>query len=196
LRAAAIGVIEIRPLRVSLGARVTGTDLAQLDNSAFNQIFRALLEHRLLHIEGQSVSVAKFREFARRFGALLPAMSPSAPAHPRHDDIAVLGTAVEPEQHVAQAMMLYALEIQDGAAESIFDGVPDSGATLPPLPGREFDATGRGSPPTGSAGAAYRHRWQAGDILVWDSQCVVHRAAGDAPVAGTFYRAAVAAKSH
>ena len=120
---AAVGVIEIRPLRVSLGARVAGADLAELDNAAFNQIFRALLEHRLLSIEGQSLSAAKFREFARRFGALLPAPPPDAPAHPRHGNIAVLGVAVEPDQNAAQAMLLYALEIRDGPADSLFTGV-------------------------------------------------------------------------
>jgi len=30
-------------------------------------------------------------------------------------------------------------------------------------------------------GAEYRHRWQQGDIVIWDNRCSYHRAAGDYP---------------
>jgi alpha-ketoglutarate-dependent taurine dioxygenase len=198
LHGAAAAVIEIRPLRVSLGARIAGADLAHLDNRAFNQLFRALLEHRLLRIEGQSVSAAKFREFALRFGELLPAASSATPPHPRYADIAVLGGAVEQDGNTAQAMVLYALEIRESPADSVFAGVPDTEMALPAPQRDKLDGAGRETPgrATGSADADYRHRWRAGDVLVWDSQCVVHRAADRTSAAGTFYRAAIAAASH
>ena len=72
-------------MRVSLGVNVAGVDLAHLDNRDFNRIFRALLEHLLVCIEGQSLTAAAFRSFALRFGALLPAPSPApSPGAPRH----------------------------------------------------------------------------------------------------------------
>jgi alpha-ketoglutarate-dependent taurine dioxygenase len=191
-------VIEIRPLRVSLGACVAGADLAHLDNRTFNQIFRALLEHRLIRIERQSVSAAKFREFALRFGELLPPASPNAPPHPRHTDIAVLRDAVEQDENTAQAMLLYALEIRESPADSVFASLPETCEALSPAQLGDVDAAGRETPrhPAASAEPEYRHRWQAGDLLVWDSRCVRHRVAGRAPAAGTFYRAAIAAASH
>ncbi len=30
-------------------------------------------------------------------------------------------------------------------------------------------------------GAEYRHRWRAGDVVIWDNRCSYHRAAGDYP---------------
>ena len=29
--------------------------------------------------------------------------------------------------------------------------------------------------------AVYQHKWRAGDIVIWDNRCLVHRAAGDYP---------------
>ncbi|MCY4501155.1 MAG: TauD/TfdA family dioxygenase, partial [Alphaproteobacteria bacterium] len=31
------------------------------------------------------------------------------------------------------------------------------------------------------ADARYDHRWQVGDIVIWDNRCMVHKAAGDYP---------------
>ena len=30
-------------------------------------------------------------------------------------------------------------------------------------------------------GAEYSHQWRAGDIVIWDNRCLVHKAAGDYP---------------
>jgi hypothetical protein len=30
-------------------------------------------------------------------------------------------------------------------------------------------------------GAEYRHKWQAGDFVIWDNRCSVHCAAGGCP---------------
>ncbi|MGY8994308.1 MAG: TauD/TfdA dioxygenase family protein [Rhodospirillales bacterium] len=30
-------------------------------------------------------------------------------------------------------------------------------------------------------GAGYSHKWQVGDIVIWDNRCLVHKAAGDYP---------------
>jgi taurine dioxygenase len=29
--------------------------------------------------------------------------------------------------------------------------------------------------------AGYTHQWRAGDIVIWDNRCLVHKAAGDYP---------------
>jgi taurine dioxygenase len=28
---------------------------------------------------------------------------------------------------------------------------------------------------------AYRHKWQVGDVVIWDNRCSYHKAAGDYP---------------
>ena len=35
---------------------------------------------------------------------------------------------------------------------------------------------------TGSADGDYRHKWQAGDVVLWDNRCSIHCATGDYPV--------------
>jgi putative 2-oxoglutarate oxygenase len=35
---------------------------------------------------------------------------------------------------------------------------------------------------TGSADGDYRHKWQPGDVVVWDNRCAIHCATGDYPV--------------
>jgi taurine dioxygenase len=34
---------------------------------------------------------------------------------------------------------------------------------------------------TGSADGDYRHKWQAGDVVMWDNRCAIHCATGDYP---------------
>jgi alpha-ketoglutarate-dependent taurine dioxygenase len=33
----------------------------------------------------------------------------------------------------------------------------------------------------------YRHRWKAGDVVIWDNRCLLHKANGDYPVTQTRY---------
>ena len=35
---------------------------------------------------------------------------------------------------------------------------------------------------TESADGDYRHKWQAGDVVIWDNRCSIHTATGDYPV--------------
>ena len=35
---------------------------------------------------------------------------------------------------------------------------------------------------TGSTDGDYRHKWQAGDVVLWDNRCSIHCATGDYPV--------------
>lgn len=83
-------LLEIAPLSPTLGARVTGLDLAQpLSGEAITEIRQALLKHEVLFFEDQDLTPQQQREFAARFGALhLHPIRPSVPGTP---EVLVLG---------------------------------------------------------------------------------------------------------
>ena len=33
----------------------------------------------------------------------------------------------------------------------------------------------------------YRHKWKAGDVVIWDNRCLLHKANGDYPVSEVPY---------
>jgi len=62
--------IQIEPTGATLGAFVTGVRLADLDESAWQQIHAAWLRHAVLVFPGQHLSNEQQIGFARRFGAI------------------------------------------------------------------------------------------------------------------------------
>jgi alpha-ketoglutarate-dependent taurine dioxygenase len=62
--------LAITPTRATLGAIVTGVDLANLEDAEWAAIERAFLTHAVLIFPGQHLSDAAQINFARRFGAI------------------------------------------------------------------------------------------------------------------------------
>ena len=63
--------MQIQPVaHATFGATVTGVRLAALDESGWNTIYRAWLDHALLIFPGQYLSNAEQIAFAKRFGAI------------------------------------------------------------------------------------------------------------------------------
>jgi taurine dioxygenase len=63
--------ITVSPIAGALGAEVNGVDLSkQLDNSIFNEIHQALLDHQVLFFHDQNLTPQQQASFARRFGPL------------------------------------------------------------------------------------------------------------------------------
>jgi taurine dioxygenase len=60
--------IKVRPLSDVLGAEIIGIDLNRLDDAGFSVIERALHDHLVVKIPGQSVSPEHFVAFSKRFG--------------------------------------------------------------------------------------------------------------------------------
>lgn len=155
------------------GARIADADLARLDNAEFNRIYRALLDHLVMIVRRQSLTAGEFLEFAKRFGEL-QRHPQSRYRHPKHPEILVLSNAADAadaadadnQRTPAAVILQYALEI---AADS------------------ETELTSRAAHPE----FRYRHRWQVGDVMIWDNRCVMHSRERGTATARTLYQIAV-----
>lgn len=65
--------ITVKPIGGTMGAEISGVDLAQdLGNEIFAEIHQAFLENQLLVFHDQDLTVEQHKAFARRFGPLVP----------------------------------------------------------------------------------------------------------------------------
>ena len=64
--------IEINRLSDVIGAEIIGIDLNTLDDTTFDAIYDAYLEHQMLCIRNQKLDPDAMVEFSERFGVVLP----------------------------------------------------------------------------------------------------------------------------
>jgi len=64
------GGVAVRPLAPALGAEVSCGDLRMLDDNAFAAVYRALLDHLVIRVRGQSLSDPELIAFGKRLGTL------------------------------------------------------------------------------------------------------------------------------
>ena len=62
--------IEVRPLAPTIGAEISGADLADLDDETFAEVERALVEYKAIFFRRQPLTVEQQLAFAQRFGEL------------------------------------------------------------------------------------------------------------------------------
>ena len=62
--------LELRPISGTLGAEVTGADLRRVDDSMFEQIHSALLEHEVLFFRDSKLSDEQHIDLAERWGEI------------------------------------------------------------------------------------------------------------------------------
>jgi len=77
--------IGVRPLGATLGAEISGVDLAHLDDATFGEVRRAFLEYRVVFFRDQDITSQQHLDFAGRFGELEE--HPFLPAKQGHDSI-------------------------------------------------------------------------------------------------------------
>ena len=61
-------MIEVGPVTVHIGAEVSGVDLTDLDDAAFDTIEKALHDHLVLFFRDQDLTDEQHLAFASRFG--------------------------------------------------------------------------------------------------------------------------------
>ena len=62
--------IEVRPCNATIGAEITGVQLAAVNDQIFCEIEQAFLDYKVLFFRGQQLDTASHLAFARRFGEL------------------------------------------------------------------------------------------------------------------------------
>lgn len=63
--------IRVTPLTPTIGAEITGLDLSQgLSNRQFEEVHGALMQHLVIFLRDQKISIEQHKAFGRRFGEL------------------------------------------------------------------------------------------------------------------------------
>jgi taurine dioxygenase len=62
--------IKVEPIGPTLGAEISGVDLATVDDASFEEIRRAWLEYKVIFFRDQNITAPEQMKFAQRFGEL------------------------------------------------------------------------------------------------------------------------------
>jgi len=84
-------MLQMRRMGPQIGVTVTGVDVRTLDDAGFAPIYQAWLDHNVLVVAGQDLTLQEFIRYSRRFGAVVPHPSKST-RHPEHPEVTLLGT--------------------------------------------------------------------------------------------------------
>ena len=82
--------MKIRPTGPQIGVEVSDVDLKSLTGDQFAAIYRAWLDHNVLVVTGQELTIPEFVQYSERFGTIVPHPSKST-RHPDHPEITLLG---------------------------------------------------------------------------------------------------------
>src|SRR5258708_1167355 len=83
-------MVEIRVLGPQIGVEVRGIDVKTMDNATWNKIYQAWLDHNIMCVRGQDLTIPDFVRYSERFGPVTPHPSKST-RHPEHPKITMLG---------------------------------------------------------------------------------------------------------
>lgn len=83
-------MVQIRRMGPKIGVEVSGVDVKTLDDAGFAPIYQAWLDHNILVVTGQDLTIDDFLRYSRRFGQVVPHPSKST-RHPDYPEITQLG---------------------------------------------------------------------------------------------------------
>jgi alpha-ketoglutarate-dependent taurine dioxygenase len=90
MNAMSLQSIEVRKLTPTIGAEVSGVDIAAgVSNSQFEEIHQALLDNLVIFFRDQDITLDQHKDFGRHFGKLHVHPQPSVPVEGHPDVIAV-----------------------------------------------------------------------------------------------------------
>src|SRR5215471_4160983 len=83
-------MVQIRRMGPQIGVEVTGVDVRTLDDAGFARIYLAWLDHNVMVVRDQDLTIEQFLQYSRRFGIVVPHPSKST-RHPEVPEITLLG---------------------------------------------------------------------------------------------------------
>ena len=93
-------MVQIRRMGPQIGVEVTGVDVKTLDDAGFAPIYQAWLDHNVMVVRDQELTIEDFLRYSRRFGLVVPhpskahAASRTSRDHPaRHQQVRCRGQA-------------------------------------------------------------------------------------------------------
>jgi len=84
-------MVQVRQMGPRIGVEVSGVDLREIDDAGFAPIYQAWLDHNVLVVTRQELTIEQFLAYSRRFGIVSPHPSKST-RHPDLPEITMLGT--------------------------------------------------------------------------------------------------------
>ena len=83
-------MLQIRQMAPRIGVEITGVDVKTLDEATWSTIYRAWLDHNVMVVRDQELTIPEFIAYSERFGPVTPHPSKST-RHPDHPKITMLG---------------------------------------------------------------------------------------------------------
>lgn len=83
-------MLQIRKMGPQIGVEITGIDVKTMSEDEWSRIYQAWLDHNVMCVRGQDLSVPDFIRYSERFGPVVPHPSKST-RHPEHPQITMLG---------------------------------------------------------------------------------------------------------
>ena len=158
-------MVEIRRMGPQIGVEVTGVDVKTLDDAGFAPIYQAWLDHNVMVVRDQELTIEEFLHYSRRFGLVVPHPSKST-RHPEVPEITLLGvnkfdadgklneaiyrrgaegwhTDGAYDADPFKATQLYALAIPSTGGDTLFANGYAAYAALPERLKQRLEGTGR-----------------------------------------------------
>ena len=137
--------MQIRVVGDRIGVEVSGVDVKTLGGAEFAKIYQAWIDHNVMVVTGQELTIPEFLSYSRRFGIIEPHPSKST-RHPDYPEITLLGVnKFDPDGKLNQTIYRRGGEgwHTDGAYEKIpFKATQLYALAIPDRGGDTFFASG------------------------------------------------------
>ena len=121
-------MMNIRPVGEQIGVEVSGVDVKTMSDEDFGKIYQAWIDHNVMVVKAQELTIPEFLTYSRRFGIVNPHPSKST-RHPDYPDITLLGTnKFDAEGKLNQA--IYRRGAEGWHTDGAYDEVPFKGTQL------------------------------------------------------------------
>jgi alpha-ketoglutarate-dependent taurine dioxygenase len=83
-------MLQIRQMGPQIGVEVSGIDVKTMDGATWGRIYQAWLDHNVMVVRDQELTIPDFIVYSERFGPVTPHPSKST-RHPEYPKITMLG---------------------------------------------------------------------------------------------------------